>query len=111
MSKHTPGPWKWHMEVQERGPMGKGSLRYANLGRVLRPNWCTGPEGELWQAWVNVSEADAKLIAAAPELLEALQELYADYKALSNSGDAGPIALEDRIAGIKALAAIAKATS
>jgi hypothetical protein len=54
------------------------------------------------------------LIAAAPEtaaerdrLLEALKELFADYKQLADSGDAGNWRLEETEAGAKALAAIA----
>jgi hypothetical protein len=53
--------------------------------------------------------ANARLIAAAPDLLEALKELYADYKMLADSGDAGNWKLEDMAVGKQALAAIARA--
>lgn len=54
MSKHTPGPWSVH-------PMAPTAVHQPELG-----------------CWIPQSEADARLIAAAPELLEALREA-ADY--------------------------------
>jgi hypothetical protein len=56
------------------------------------------------------SEANARLIASAPDLLEALTALYASYKALADSGDAGNWRLEETDEGQQACAAIAKAT-
>ena len=49
MSKHTPGPWSVH-------PMARTAVHQPELG-----------------CWIPQSEADARLIAAAPELLEALK--------------------------------------
>lgn len=57
-----------------------------------------------------VEEGEARLIASAPDLLEALTELFASYKELADSGDAGFWSLEDTDEGKRALAAIAKAT-
>jgi hypothetical protein len=84
MSKHTPGPWKivpsWHDWIVE------------------------GPNGEeiIWQDGnyntPTISIEDARLIAAAPDLLEALKEVY-DWCYPTDSAWA-----------IKARAAIAKAT-
>lgn len=54
-------------------------------------------------------EAVACLFQAAPDLLEALKELFADYKELADSSIAGYWKLEDYPVGQKALAAIAKA--
>ncbi len=55
-------------------------------------------------------ESIARLIAAAPELLEALQFLFNSYKSLADSGDAGNWNIEDQPEGIKAMEAIRKAT-
>lgn len=78
----TPGPWEWRMEVQDRG-IGKGNSRYAALGAprdghprlrqgVAVPNWCEA-DGGVWQAWITVAPANAKLIAASPELYAQLE--------------------------------------
>lgn len=69
-----------------------------------------------------VLRADAELIMAAvhrqatplqdaaPDLLAALKALFAAYKQLADSGDAGFWSLEETDVGRQAMAAIAKAT-
>lgn len=95
MSKHTPGPWRAIAQTNAAweiaGPERKG---YAE-GLVCR---------------VTLNEANARLIAASPDLLEALEMLWREYKALADSGDAGFWSAEDTPEGMVALAAIAKAT-
>lgn len=49
-AKHTPGPWRVNGQKSVRGP---------NLEYIANANWKNG-------------EANARLIAAAPDLLEAL---------------------------------------
>lgn len=100
------------MDKIGRGPFGKGNTVHAALGAsrpncpppyrtgVLTPNWCTDIDGQVWNTWISVKEADALLIAAAPDLLEQLQMCA---EALKDSGHY-PLTLID------ALAAIAKAT-
>lgn len=88
MSKHTPGPW---------------------FVGFLERTICTGSENGPVLYRVNphprpLSEADARLIAAAPELLEALQAMLAVY---GHDGHFHPPALAATRA---ARAAIAKAT-
>ena len=64
---HTPGPWEcfykhkygeWHVSV----PMSNGSMRWALFDDGVRS---------------ENPEADARLIAASPDLLAALQEVVA----------------------------------
>jgi len=56
-TKHTPGPW----EVVHHGN-GTGSRE-----------WAVCPKGSLQGIAIWLTEADARLMAAAPDLLEALQ--------------------------------------
>ena len=65
MTKHTPGPWV----IAER-------VRTARIdnARMVRPaDHCNYEHGAT--AIIGTSEADANLIAAAPELLQVLQEI------------------------------------
>ena len=90
MSKHTPGPWIWGKDYD--GLYGAGPdndvLTFARY------------EG-MWLAYGSHREADARLIAAAPELLAALIAL---------ERTAGIPAMNDDPVRVKARAAIAKAT-
>ena len=80
---HTPGPWKYLGQNEESCFVGLGPDHKIAVG------------GFTW----NDAEANARLIAAAPELLEALQ-MVLDYL---NTGDMRPLDLR------KASAAITKA--
>jgi len=76
-----------------------------------KPEWVVpiiGREHHVdWLAGVN--HPDAKLIEAAPELLEALEETLQQYVSLAESGDAGNWDPHKEAFVIKAKAAIAKA--
>lgn len=61
MSKHTPGPWEVHSEPQ---------------GTWIMPPDPSGEPIAKMTRWSAV-EADARLIAAAPDLLEALRPFAA----------------------------------
>ena len=69
MNKHTPGPW-----VRDDGGGLKGDVRAAS-GKWIALCWGIGnaknPYREEYKA---VCDANARLIAAAPELLEALEQ-------------------------------------
>jgi len=94
MNKFTPGPWNIRR-------IGK-SRTIVEIGPICVDEYAGS-------CWIDVSESDASIACAAPDLLEALEGLFADYKALADSGDAGNWALEDITAGKKAMAAIARA--
>lgn len=85
MSKHTPVPWR---VVQD-----PTNLSLQVYGQTLA----------LFECWRRSDEqtelANARLVAAAPDLLEALKEVFADHDA------ANRLSWNDRAA-----AAIAKAT-
>ena len=68
MNKHTPGPWKAHFEeaYYVTGP---------DRGRVAMMLNLKGAHGLGGRRTGEESAANARLIAAAPELLEALQAL------------------------------------
>jgi hypothetical protein len=93
-AKHTPGPWKvrkeWHGDGQEVYPNRKVSIGQPSEVCVV-----SGIYGEC--------KANARLIAAAPDLLEALQ-LAAE--AMGGSTDPTLLGRADKAAQ----AAIAKAT-
>ena len=60
MSKHTPGPWKANFAISQAAYIFGGDRNFA---RVYNE----------WQDEAN-QEANARLIAAAPDLLAALKE-------------------------------------
>lgn len=64
---HTPGPWKWLGEPGKRGTLNSAS------GEVIEH----APYEGMWFARYNAEEdaANARLIAAAPELFVALKAL------------------------------------
>jgi hypothetical protein len=91
-TNHTPGPWEWQHDYESS------------------PNWCsimTKIGNKLtYIADVYRGEADARLIAAAPDMLEALEALLPlaeDFYYDVNHGD------EYVEQFVKARAAIAKA--
>ena len=73
MSKHTPGPWNI---VEDRVP---SSLEVFGGGVAI---------AELWRrADIEKEKADAYLISAAPELLEALESIvFKDIEAFNEDG-------------------------
>jgi hypothetical protein len=132
MSKHTPGPWRWvlneksrdvHLEGGDpafdlivvdfvRYGMGNAAPRFReDVDRMNIMHRCEKfgaivPKREHHADWFkDINHPDARLIAAAPDLLEALQALYdfADDNIIS--------ALREDAVFSKARAAIAKATA
>lgn len=92
-AKHTPGPWMQH----------EGEVLAKNYGLICR-SYYGKPDGE--------GSANARLIAAAPDLLDALQYLADEFRSVVNSEFAthrNPDPAKDDPAYSKAMAAIAKA--
>lgn len=106
--KGTPGPWFIK-------PVSR--LTVEGTANVIQTNNNNGHGYHIAYAsgWIDdestkaEADANALILAAAPDLLEALQELFADYQQLADSVDSGFWSLEDTEVGKKSLAAIAKA--
>ena len=97
MSKHTPGPWEVKISNNHIVNADHGVLPFAiKSGYALI--------GALYE-----NDEDARLIEAAPKLLESLEKLLERYVQLVNSGDAENLnpELEDEV--IQARDAIARA--
>lgn len=95
-SKHTPGPWTVGVDEQDHGrPYVKDAEGYVVCALIFEPG--TGEP-----------EANARLIAAAPDLLEALRACH-DYLSCIPESAAGG---DDDAVGLtrRAAAAISKAT-
>ena len=103
MSKHTPGPWTVYSRInryaaaEEKLPHGTASyiIKAAKDRTIARITHAPGI--------ADVQAADARLIAAAPDLLEALKLMVAQF----TKGSA-PSTVKDSEARIKAHAAISK---
>ncbi len=105
MSAHTPGPWRavrngsfWQFNGADGFQIGDVAaslcLRNRGNGPVEAEDWAT-------------SEANARLIAAAPELLEALRDAALQLESVATKfGEPG----SGNTIIIKARVAIAKAT-
>lgn len=122
MSKHTPGPWR----IEPHYKCGwKGTAKDPTPNR-WQAIYVSGQErgakgivvnigikgGEVDDYWLSIKEADARLIEAAPDMLEALKallpEVDAEIEQRQTSGS------DEYWLGLKALsdtarAAIAKA--
>jgi len=98
MSKYTPGPWRYSTAPQPNGCpiIGAGPLMVAMLAHTVNE-----------PAQRETDHANARLIAAAPDLLESLQQLVAESV---NPHDGSEYEDGEWIALDKARAAIAKAT-
>jgi len=122
MSKHTPGPWRvediknqtllnivplaqqkafkrdpWNGNYYQIASVSTSYCRSAGKSKFEHPKL---PEGE--------ALANARLIAAAPELLAALQALFAESASRFDYVGATP---DEEKAMVDALAAIQKATT
>lgn len=102
MPKHTPGPW-----VMSRLGPDEIHIMGMNAGTVCEIRDANGDPLD------EHAEPDARLIAAAPDLLEALSDLVAMIKGCSGTSQRWPQSMwndEDLEVLAEARAAIEKAT-
>ncbi|MCM4075444.1 hypothetical protein [Pseudomonas aeruginosa] len=126
MSKHTPGPWEVRNRVEVFSRLGAdsgdGCPAHATDGWMIadcEPGVNTLTEGGYsTELGLELKEANARLIAAAPELLEACQAFKRLYGRLwdvvepSGSGFLSPESVKEYDAIHELMtAAIAKATA
>ncbi len=102
-TKHTPGPWR-----TEREGFSTVYVEARIDGGLIQEVAACGPT----EAGLEQQEANASLIAAAPDLLEALKEMVAgDAEAIEEAQALGVPFPEEMLATFKkARAAIARAT-
>lgn len=110
-SKHTPGPWGWYSEdasmatlcgVDENGNIDPVTRHV--LSSTICKSCSAGEAHWAWGRCYTATAPNARLIAAAPDLLAALQRAENHFRMLSPEMDApGSVMAEMR-------AAIAKAT-
>lgn len=67
MNKHTPGPWHWESDPVKGDPTGRVRYQVTTIGKTIAQLYYSSYSGGPTNA-----EADARLIAAAPDLLAAL---------------------------------------
>ena len=78
---HTPGPWEWYFKLGKNLETDCGVFHDDN-GKAYSVCRCPRYQGE--KQW----EADARLIAAAPMLLQELKNIaYADKSDWDNKDD------------------------
>jgi hypothetical protein len=71
MSKHTPGPWEWDGKVWDYD-------HFEEAPYLVQAPWTAHDSKTILEGAIRCeSEADARLIAAAPELLRALKQMIA----------------------------------
>lgn len=75
LSRHTPGPWHWDSDPVKNDPFDRRRYRVCATGKTITQIYYSSYEGGPTNA-----EADARLIAAAPDMLQVLKfvrELWA----------------------------------
>lgn len=103
-SKHTPGPWEAYVNNSQGYALG---VMVCSGGRAGgNENLCDIRDPHGFEGGVAEAEANARLVAAAPDLLAALNELY-DI-CLMQGGTFGMLHQKEMA---QACAAIAKAES
>jgi len=112
MSKYTKGPWYFGAFIlnSDRKPV---EVPFSYIGERWSGNpgiySASGkPIVSCDEYYIFGGEANARLLCAAPDLLEALRDIYADW--LCDSGDTSDWSIGKKAVGQRALNAIRKAT-
>lgn len=82
-AQHTPGPWAWHHHEGQFVKSEFSSLVAENGDIVIDDGSASGAQCQI----IDPFGADARLIASAPELLEALQDMLILYSGISHDPD------------------------
>jgi hypothetical protein len=109
MEAHARGPWKWSWDFNEQRQEADGRIftGYSNAAMGHATCIAVSPRYSSRQQW----EANARLIAAAPDLLNALSDLFVGgfIQAGTREQSLWAQELEHRLVACRA--AIAKATT
>jgi len=78
---HTPGPWHYHSDEDGKPICNIGNFAIAYMDAYT-------PDEDDGSLWEQETEANGNLVAAAPELLECLQDILAVFNraAATSSG-------------------------
>ena len=83
MSKHTPGPWEYLTETTYAGDYPYSVGHKVKIGNEILTISCHGYGAD---KFFEEAAANARLIAAAPELLEACKDALAFVEELDRRG-------------------------
>jgi len=110
---YTPGPWT--IDHQRIGPPGEPVALLCDVNDSMTGTVIDWPRGHDSGTAMSIddaeNEANARLIASAPELLSALQNLLGYIEATDDDIDHTEMCLNTGDAVLNAEAAIAKATT
>ena len=85
----TPGPWAWQTNEYDSRNAGGPNRDYDSLGPKGGKPALETQDGEDYASWVNISEADKELIAAAPDLAQTIAGMRWEY-AVEHLGHVSP---------------------
>jgi hypothetical protein len=102
--KHTPGPWRWHGHYLMQDVPGIDNPYSTPAGYPIADD---GSAGDEYSPTIDTDGPNARLIAAAPELLASLKTLVDAVEDHDNPVDQGLAAHHDSMQAARA--AIAKA--
>lgn len=100
-AKHTPGPWFNNPDWQEDDGEAGAIIRQNSPDEIICP--------EVWGQDMNQRDANARLIAAAPDLLAVLENIRGDcLSALDGTWDCSDDGFEAILTAVETVIAKAK---